>query len=55
MVVPLFMSSILLKIKVQKHTNVKTIYNQYLKIHYIQKILKMPSGRGWVGRLRINK
>ncbi len=31
-----------------KHTNITTIYNQYLIRNYLQKIFKMPSSEAWV-------
>jgi hypothetical protein len=31
-----------------KHTNITTIYNQYLIRNYLQKILKMPSSESAV-------
>ena len=33
-----------------KCTNITTIYNKYLNIKYLQKLLKMPSKKAWVQR-----
>ncbi len=35
-----------------KHTNITTIYNQYLPGNYLQKILKVPSSEAWVWEIK---